>query len=110
MSVANIYEKMLQNPNNRKSSSGMLKQPTPFDGHDKVVPKNESTKSDTSADDAFFRAVDSRLANKKGDTSSPIIEQASANKISKLEKRIDELEDLVTIMMKQQMKLMAGKD
>lgn len=106
--VQSLYEKMLQNPKNRVSSSGTLRQPTPFDGHDKVVPssKNESKKENTDMDDAFFRQVDKRMANKKSSSSTPIFEEASAKKIAKLEARIDELEELVTIMMKQQMKLM----
>ena len=106
MGVQNIYEKMLQNPKNRVSSSGTLKQPTPFDGHDRVVPAKEEKKNTVDQDDAFFRQVDARMASKKSGSSTPLLEQASAGKIAKLEARIDELEELVTIMMKQQMKLM----
>ena len=104
--VQSIYEKMLQNPSNRRVST--IRQPTPFDGHDKVVPKKE-VKQKVDEDDAFFRAVDRRMANKSTSTSSineSLIDTASAKKIAKLEARIDELEELVTIMMKQQMKLM----
>lgn len=105
MSVQSIYEKMLQEPKNRRVST--IKQPTPFDGHDKVAPKAKPKKEDVpDADDQFFRAVDQRMATKKSGTSTPLVEQASANKIAKLEARIDELEELVTIMMKQQMKMM----
>jgi hypothetical protein len=96
---------MLQNPNNRKRS--YVKQPTPFDGHDKVAPK-VSKKDKSSGDDEFFRAVDQRMASKSSSTSlnETLLDKASANKIAKLEERINELEELVTIMMKQQMKLM----
>lgn len=106
MSVASIYEKMLQKPENRRVST--MRQPTPFDGHDKVAPKAKPKKEDVpNADDAFFRQVDQRMASKKsGGSTSQLVEQASANRIAKLESRIDELEELVTIMMKQQMKMM----
>ena len=107
--VQSIYEKMLQNPSNRKRS--YVKQPTPFDGHDKVAPKVSKDKSDSSGDDAFFRAVDQRMASKSSSTSinETLMDKAAASKIAKLEERIDELEQLVTVMMKQQMKLMADK-
>jgi hypothetical protein len=103
--VQSIYEKMLQNPSNRRVST--MRQPTPFDGHDKVVPKKE-VKQKIDEDDAFFRAVDRRMTSKTStsSTNESIIDTASAKKIAKLEARIDELEELVTIMMKQQMKLM----
>ena len=105
MSVASIYEKMLQKPENRRVST--VRQPTPFDGHDKVAPKAKPKKEDRpDADDAFFRQVDQRMAGKKSGEPTLLVEQASVKKIAKLEARIDELEELVTIMMKQQMKLM----
>ena len=109
MSVSSIYEKMLRNPDNRKRS--YVKQPTPFDGHDKVTPKVAKNKKDSSGDDDFFRAVDQRMASKSSSTSlnETLMDKASAGKIAKLEERINELEELVTIMMKQQMKLMAEK-
>ena len=102
--VQSIYEKMLKNPANRKISR--MKQPTPFDGHDKSVSKTAPEKIDP--DDSFFRAIDRRMANKENFTSvnESLVDQASVKKITKLEKKIDELEKLVIIMMKQQMKLM----
>ena len=105
--VQSIYEKMLKNPANRRVST--MRQPTPFDGHDKSVPKKEVIQK-IDEDDAFFRAVDRRMTEKSTSTSTneSIIDKASAKKIAKLESRIDELEELVTIMMKQQMKLMKG--
>ncbi len=110
MSVSNIYEKMLQNPENRKRS--FIKQPTPFDGHDKVVPKKTVNESDIDADDAFFKAVDSRMSRKKGKSNTSNKIENNINNIEVLEEeiellknRVKELEELVTTVMKTHMKL-----
>jgi hypothetical protein len=107
MSVQSIYENMLKNPKNRARST--IKQPTPFDGHDKVVPTAKKVKEEDVIDDSFLRSIDERMARKNSGTSNTIVESATFDKVAKLEKRIDELEELVTIMMKQQMKLLENR-
>jgi hypothetical protein len=117
MSVSDIYEKMLKDPKNRRSSSGQIKQPTPFDsggGVEGVKPPVDEDTGVSAEEMAFLNAVDSRLANKQSKnesggvsnrpTSSPVNEE-----IQSLKHRVKELEDLVTVMMKQQMKLMGDK-
>jgi hypothetical protein len=116
MSVSEIYEKMLQNPRNRKSSSGEIKQPTPFDGGGKLpsnVKENIDKSVDISAEEmAFLNAVDQRIAHKKANNEEIGKKEPSnpsgrlVEEIKSLKSRVKELEELVTVMMKQQMKLM----
>lgn len=117
--IQNIYEKMLQNPDNRKISR--MKQPMPSQRElmggssgKEVDTKNVKEEQDDSIDNDFFAAVDRRMAMKKEgkipDSSSGhgnSLNEAAVKKISKLEARVNELEELVTTMMKTQMKLIS---
>ena len=114
MSVSDIYQKMLQNPKNRVSSSGTVRQPTPFDSGGRLPPgvkKPVREGSSVSTEEAaFLNAVDQRLAYKKANNEevggSPDNESSMVTEIVSLKSRVKELEELVTVMMKQQMKLM----
>ena len=101
--VMSIYEKMLQDPKNRKVSN--MKQPTP-DRAEVCISDNitETKKYDPNED--FFAAVDRRIAEKKKngiEITPPLVEETKVN--TGLEKRVKDLEDLVTEMMKTQIKL-----
>jgi|GEM_PF-5299955 hypothetical protein len=99
MTVQSIYENMLKNPKNKIRTQ--IKQPTPFDNGGNV---NIQTKKDDEQE-SFLRNIDERIERKKN-LSGNIVEQTSLEKISKLEEKVKELEGLMTIMMKQQIKLM----
>ena len=114
---AKMYEKMLKNPENRKRS--FMKQPLPgeLDNIDTPVPEETSGPSDD--DEAWIKEVDNRVSARKSGvvTIPPIVNEGVAqrqlehaeNRIVKLEKEINELKDLMTIMMKEHMKIIGKK-
>jgi hypothetical protein len=106
MGIQSIYENMLKDPKNRTRT--YVKQPTPFDGHDKVVPTKKEKKD---IDESFLRSIDKKIAQKNSNTPSNnmIVESATLEKVAKLEERINELEELLTIIMKQQIKLLEDR-
>ena len=113
MSVSDIYAKMLKDPKNRVSSSGSIRQPTPFDsgGGPPGVRRPMDEASMVSAEEqAFLSAVDRRMAEKKSrgeELGEGTVPEGLNEEIISLKGRVKELEELVTVMMKQQMKLMA---
>ena len=95
-STMNIYEKMLQKPKNRISTSGTIRQPTPSD---------TGIKTSVDEDAAYLADVDRRMAlRQKGITEDNQNEKTS--RITKLEKEVADLKNLMTEMMKTHMKLL----
>lgn len=100
MSVLSAYEKMLQNPKNRVSSSGMIKQPVP--GVNEVSGANMSKVPEqkidpqTAEENAYMAGVDTRMAARQ--------RQVNENNDS-LEKRVKDIEELLVEVMKTQTKL-----
>lgn len=123
MSVIEKYEKMLKNPKNRVSTSGKLKQPMPSSaeiagvGGGKVdtssIPEETQRRSSgvSREEEAFISELDKRMAARQSggspSSSSSTLNEASAKKISSLEKRVKELEDTLTEVLKIQTKLLA---
>ena len=110
--AASIYEKMLQNPDNRKSSSGSIKQPTPYDtGASLPVSVPKSTGEDlTSEEAAYLASIDSRMALRAA--GKPVNESKTTGDISRiaiLEREVSELKELMTEMMKTHMKLLGER-
>jgi len=103
--AASIYEKMLQDPKNRKSSSGTMRQPTPYDAGASLpasIPAGEELTSDEAA---YLANIDSRMALRAA--GKPVNETTGdASRIIKLEQEISELKELMTVMMKTHMKLL----
>jgi hypothetical protein len=119
------YEKMLEKPEFQKSTSGQIKQPMPgaADLHGvsnknipDVVKENKTDSSsrleDVSAEDQnYLAAIDKRMAAKKSHpraTGGGTHGVVNESQYKLLEQRIIELEETVAIMMKAQMKLIAG--
>ena len=104
--LSNMYQKMLTKPENRKSSSGEIKQPSPYDSGPGPVTEGKSTDSLTSDDDAYLADVDKRIAARKA--GAPINEQPKpeTSRLVKLEKEVSELQELMTEMMKTHIKLL----
>jgi len=110
--AASIYEKMLQNPKNRKSTSGTIHQPTPYDtGASLPVSVPKETGEDLTGEEAAFLAnIDSRMAMRAA--GKPVNESKTTGDISRiaiLEKEVSELKELMTEMMKTHMKLLERK-
>ena len=102
--VSNMYEKMLENPKNRISSSGTIKQPTPFDGQ---ANNPISTGEDLNTEETDYLAdVDRRMALRAAGEEVNESETEEDVRIAKLEKDITELQELMTEMMKTHMKLL----
>lgn len=103
--VANLYEKMLQNPKNRQSSQGKVKQPSPYSDMGMADP-NESIedKGILPEDLAMMSAVDKRMAKRASGEIKDI--PVGNNRLEKLEKDVNELKELVTEMMKVHIKLL----
>lgn len=107
-----MYEKMLTKPENRKSSSGQIRQPSPYDsGKMGADPSVTGENSDVlnAEENAYLASIDQRMAARKA--GAPINEKSSDTKpdisrIVKLEKEVSELQELVTEMMKTHIKLL----
>lgn len=101
------YEKMLEDPQNRVSSSGSVKQQTPY--KDLGMQDPDLIDESLSPEDmAMFDAVDKRMEKRwSGEIKD---EQPTTNinegRIQKLEKEIAELKDLMMQMMKTHMELL----
>lgn len=109
MSVAEIYAKMLQNPENLKSQ---VKQPTPFDdpkvaGEIGKKPEEEQkiikTEEISEAEREYLSDLDKRMAMRAaGKTPS----SGKSNKFQILEDRIKDVENALKLVMDGHMKLM----
>lgn len=122
-----LYENMLKKSENRGSSSGTMRQPTPFDdpgmsaeiNSGKVDTSNidtpeQNTEHDVSPEEqAYFSAIDQRMADRqKGKLPAKAGARASArvdeSRIDKIEYQVKEMQDLLIEIMKAQMKLLNG--
>ena len=122
-----LYEKMLKKPSNQGSSSGTMRQPTPFDDarvtgeikSGKVDASNietpeQNTEHDVSPEEqGWLSEIDNRMAaRKKGITPADPSTRASAavdeSRMDKIELQIKEIQDLLIDIMKAQMKLLNG--
>ncbi len=99
------YEKMLQNPKNRRSTSGEMKQPMPNSadalGADTSVIPPEVNTGASAEDLADMNAIDARMAARKA---GKLQEGPKAS--SDLERRVTEIEQLLIEVMKTHMKLL----
>jgi hypothetical protein len=103
---AEMYEKMLQNPENRKRSH--IRQPMPGDagiGVDTPAAVSES-KSSIDEEDSWIKEVDRKMSLKKAGATQPVNE---VDRLTKIEKDINELKELMTKIMDTQMKLISKK-
>jgi hypothetical protein len=105
VAVQSAYEKMLQNPDNRVSSAGMMKQPTPGNadtaGAD-ISQVQDVKESGTNPEEAaYFAGIDARMAARKD--GSPVNETLTVK--SDVETRLKEVEDLLVEVMKVHMKI-----
>lgn len=109
-STMNIYEKMLQTPKNRVSSTGTIKQPSPYDsgsGAGVKAPISEAGEKLNAEEDAYLASIDQRMAaRKKGESVSESDTTADVSRIVILEKEVKELQMLMTEVMKTHMKLL----
>ena len=105
-----IYEKMLQNPKNRSSSSGTMKQGTPYDsgsGAGVKAPMAEAGEKLNAEEDAYLANIDERMAlRKKGESVSESDTTSDVSRIVILEKEVKKLQMLMTEVMKAHMQLM----
>lgn len=109
--LSNVYEKMLQNPNNRKSSSGTIKQPTPYDSGKLIDPNLTGEQTGDShfldaEETAYLADIDKRIALRSAGKEANEGKTKDVSRIAKLEKDITELQELMTEMMKTHMKLL----
>ena len=101
--TSDLYQKMLKNPENRKRS--YMNQPMPgnaeLGGAESPVPKTAIDE-----DESWIREVDQRVSAKKSGTPmTPVVNETAEKRILLLEERIKGLEELMTTIMKTQMKL-----
>jgi hypothetical protein len=104
MSVQSAYEKMLKNPQNRISTSGMMKQPMPNEsniGATADLSKIPGKDLTDPVEDAYMADVDARMKARASGT--PLNEGVM---IGSLEKRVKEIEELLVEVMKTHMKLL----
>lgn len=102
-----IYQKMLEKAENRKSSSGMIKQPTPYDSGQISNPVAEAGEELNPEEEMYLADIDKRMAARAA--GNPITESSGTNDVSrivKLEKEVESLKELMTEMMKTHMKLL----
>ena len=102
---AEMYEKMLQNPENRKRSH--IRQPMPGDaGIGADAPVVSESKLSIDEEDSWIKEVDRKMSLKKAGAAQPINE---VDRLTKIEKDINELKELMTKIMETQMKLISKK-
>ena len=102
-----IYEKMLQTPKNRVSSTGTIKQPSPYDSGSIKAPMSEAGEKINAEEDAYLASIDQRMAaRKKGESVSESDTTSDVSRIVILEKEVKELQTLMTEVMKTHMKLL----
>jgi hypothetical protein len=104
------YEKMLQDPANRRSSSGQMKQPMPnstdtLGADSSQVPEAPVDTSISAEEMAAMSEIDSRMAARKAGKLPPIQEEIPVAN-SDLERRVTEIEQLLVEVMKTHMKLL----
>ena len=106
--LSKMYERMLQNPENRKSSSGTMKQVTPYDSGVTDQTPSDTSKSLDTGDVSYLAEMDRRIAARKA--GSPIVESGGTSpddsRIMILENKVSELQELMKEMMKTHMKLL----
>lgn len=120
-----IYENMLKNPKNRTSSSGQVKQPSPFEDAEirggnidtsKIEESQDPKAGDVSQDEQnYLSEIDRRMKlRKEGKMAPPADTPAGAHarvdesRIDKIENQVKEIQDLLMEIMKAQMKLLNG--
>ena len=97
------YEKMLRNPENRISTSGMMKQPTPNDANIGAVADLSEVSGNEKLDPeeaAYLSGIDARMKARAAGT--PMNEGVMTGD---LEKRVKQIEELLVEVMKTHMKL-----
>ena len=98
--IQSAYEKMLQKPENRVSSSGTMRQPMPssrdVEGAELPLPEQRIDPHEAE-ENAYLAGIDARMAARK---------QGVVNEnTSSLEKRVKDIEELLVEIMKVQTKL-----
>ncbi len=102
--VSKLYEKMLQEPTNRKSSTGAVKQPTPY-GAMGIQDPNLAGTGMTAEESANMAAIDARMAKRQDE---PVV--AESSRINKLEHDVSELKELMMSLMKTHMEILEKKN
>jgi len=108
--LSNMYEKMLRDPKNRRSTSGEIKQPSPYDSGKMGADPNvtgESSDVLSGEENAYLADIDRRMTARQA--GAPINEDETKPDVSrlvKLEKEVSELQELMTEMMKTHIKLL----
>ena len=102
-----MYQKMLENPDNRKSSSGSMKQPTPYSDGKQGPGPTESGEPLNAEENAYLESIDQRMAaRRKGEAITESETKPEVSRIVKLEEEVSELKELMVEMMKTHMKLL----
>ena len=108
--ISKMYENMLREPENRKSSSGQIRQPSPYDSGKMADPSEtgEEPSPVNAEENAYLASIDQRMAARK--SGNPITESSETSgdvsRLVKLEKEVSELQELMTEMMKTHIKLL----
>lgn len=106
MDIANKYEKMLENPANRASSAGRLKQqkPTLAEAQGAGSPKSSPTIED--ADDLWVQELDRRMAAKKQRLKNKINEATSNAGTNQLLEEVREMKEMLKLVLDANLQLM----
>lgn len=107
--LSKMYQKMLEKPGNRKSSSGTIRQPSPYDSGKMSDPAvtGESSEPLNAEENAYLSSIDERMAaRRKGEPITESETKPEVSRIVKLESEVFKLKELMTEMMKTHMKLL----
>lgn len=95
LDIANAYEKMLKNPDNRKNSSGTMKQGKPSIAEAQSgVSSKPRPKTIEDADDRWIKELDRRMATKK-DRINEVTGNAGSNMILKEMKELKKMMKMI---------------
>jgi hypothetical protein len=106
MDIANKYEKMLENPANRVSSAGRLKQQKPSLAEAQGAGSSKDTPTVEDADDLWVKELDRRMATRKQNLKNRINEATSNAGTNQLLKEVREMKEMMKLVLDANLKLM----
>jgi hypothetical protein len=105
LDIADKYEKMLKDPNKRKTSTGQMKQPTPYDEIGIPDPDTQIEEGVSAEEKAYLAEIDRRVSQRQQGTGTV----NENDRLVKMEKSLNDIKDLLVEMMKAQMQILESK-
>jgi hypothetical protein len=106
MDIANKYEKMLENPANRTSSAGRLKQQKPSLAEAQGAGSSNTAPTVEDADDIWVKELDKRMAARKQRLKERVNESTSNAGTNQLLQEMKEVKEMLKMVLDANLQLM----